>query len=131
MDAQRLQQAACDARLHAYAPYSGYHVGAAVETAAGEIFTGCNVENSSYGLTICAERVAVSAAVAAGHREFAGIAVATSNGGPPCGACRQFLAEFATTLPVLLVDGETGRLLGETDLQELLPLPFHLQGDVA
>ncbi len=129
MNRQRLIDAACDARLHAHAPYSEYKVGAALETDAGEIFTGCNVENSSYGLTICAERVAVCTAVAAGHRQFTAIAVATSNGGTPCGACREVLAEFCRTLPVLLVKAESRTLVSETDLWDLLPQRFCLRLD--
>ena len=94
---KKLVRAAATAAQHAYAPYSHYRVGAAVRTKGGRIFTGGNVENASYGLTICAERAAVSAAVAAGARKIIEVAVVAS--GPawpsPCGACRQVLAEFA------------------------------------
>jgi len=90
-----LVRAARTARAAAYAPYSRYRVGAAVLTATGRIFTGCNIENASYGLTVCAERVATWSAVAAGETTILAVAVATHNGATPCGACRQVLAEFA------------------------------------
>lgn len=131
MNRDGLIAAALAARGSAYAPYSKFHVGAAVETATGEIFTGCNVENASYGLTICAERVAVGTAVAAGHRKFAAIAVATPGGASPCGACRQFLAEFSNRLPVLSVNAESGGIVAETDLADLLPGRFQLLDDDA
>src|SRR4051812_41082927 len=98
--------AALAVQQRAYARYSGFLVGAAVLTSTGEIFTGCNVENASYGLTICAERVAISAAVAAGHREFTAFALASRGGVTPCGACRQVIAEFCEVLPIWLVDSE-------------------------
>ncbi len=125
-DKTRLVEAACAARLRAYAPFSNYLVGAALLTTEGEIIIGCNVENVSYGLTICAERVAVGTAVAAGKREFTAIAVATSNGGTPCGACRQVLAEFARDLPVYLVNVDGGRTTVEMSLAQLLPGRFDL-----
>ena len=100
---EALVEAAKAARLNAYAPYSGYRVGAALLTAAGEIYTGTNVENASYGLTICAERVAIGSAIAEGERDFVAIAVVTESDPPatPCGACRQVLAEFGPTLDVV------------------------------
>jgi cytidine deaminase len=129
MNRQRLIEAALAVRERAYAPYSRFRVGAAIETASGDVFAGCNVENASYGLTLCAERVAVSAAIAAGHREFVACAVATPQGAMPCGGCRQFLAEFADRLPILIIDADSGQLAAETDLAELLPNAFHLRVD--
>ncbi len=134
MDVTNAQQAeliaaALSARQAAYAPYSKFHVGAALLDAAGRIHAGCNVENASYGLTICAERVAIVSAVAAGSREFVALAVATPGGASPCGACRQFIAEFAPELPILIVDAETGQLAEQTDLGKLLPRQFNLSGE--
>ena len=109
------------AREHAYAPYSHFAVGAALRTKGGRVFTGCNVENLSYGLTICAERAAVCAAVAAGEREFEALAVVADSKDPvtPCGACRQVLAEFSTTLPVCSANLEGA--VYESSIAELLP----------
>jgi cytidine deaminase len=112
----------------AYCPYSHFRVGAAV-LAGGEIFSGCNIENASYGLTICAERVAIFKAVTAGHNTIEAIAVvcpdAEASGGMakrmPCGACRQVIAEFASEPMEIIVDG-----VGEFELPELLPQPFKL-----
>jgi cytidine deaminase len=101
-----LLAAALDARQHAHAPYSHFRVGAAIEDVDGRIHTGCNVENSTYGLTICAERVAVFKAMSEGVREFRRIAVAadTETLTPPCGACRQILWEFCGDIEVTLVN---------------------------
>lgn len=110
------------ARSQAYAPYSGYAVGAALVSDDGAVFVGCNVENASYGLTVCAERNAYFAAVAAGRRRFSALAIATENGGPPCGACRQVAREFADDLNVHLVDA-AGRIRSTT-LRALLPDSF-------
>ena len=120
---EQLIVTASDARQRAYAPYSGFEVGAAVLSKSGEIFSGCNIENASYGLTICAERVAMATAVAAGYRDFAAIAVATSGGASPCGSCRQFLAEFCDDLPILLVNADDATV-EETQLTDLLPRRF-------
>ena len=120
---QKLVQAALDVRHRAYAPYSHYSVGAALLTRSGRIFTGVNVENSVYPLGICAERTAVFSAVTEGEMDFIAIAVATSNGGTPCGACRQVLAEFGEAIEVLLADDE-GRLVRQTTVGELLPAAF-------
>lgn len=114
----------CEARTKAHAPYSKFLVGAALLTDSGEIVSGCNVENASYGLTICAERVAFCTAVAAGHRRFQTLAIATSGGHPPCGACRQFAAEFCDDLLVLLIDADQPDRVTESHLRELLPGRF-------
>ena len=115
---------ACEARTNAHAPYSKFLVGAALLTESGEFVFGCNIENASYGLTICAERVALSTAVAAGHRRFQALAIATSGGHPPCGACRQFAAEFCEDLPILLIDSDQPDHVSESHLRELLPGRF-------
>lgn len=127
MDAKEqheLVAAALDAQRRAYAPYSDFQVGAAIRTASGKIFQGCNVENVSYGLTICAERVAATAAVAAGEREFTAVAVVSRGGVSPCGACRQFLAEFNPAMEVVMVDSEHSGDHYQTTLDELLPSRF-------
>lgn len=126
--AERLLAAAREVAKHAYAPYSKFHVGAALLFDDGYVATGCNVENVSYGLTSCAERNALFRAVSergASHR-ITVIAVAVSNDGAaaPCGACRQVMSEFVTPDAVVLFPGETG-----TEIRlfsELLPFPFHL-----
>ena len=128
-DKDRLWQAAVDARKNAYAPYSGFTVGAALLAADGRIFTGCNVENAAYSPTLCAERVALGAAIAAGVRDFAAIAVIGGRGEiladtPPCGVCRQTLSEFTDGgMTVLFLDGGV-RI--ERTLAELLPHSFRL-----
>jgi cytidine deaminase len=95
-----------------------------VLTASGEIFAGCNVENASYGLTICAERAAVCAAVAAGHKQVVAVAVVTSGGASPCGACRQVLAEFGPAMEVVMVDADDPSRVRTTTLDKLLPEQF-------
>jgi cytidine deaminase len=119
MDKDALVEAAWAAREMAYAPYSNFQVGAALLAADGRVFGGCNVENISYGLTNCAERVAIGAAVAAGVRDFVGVAVVADTGVPisPCGACRQVLAEFG--VPFVILANREERL--EFRLEELLP----------
>lgn len=119
-----LVAAAREVRERAYAPASGFRVGAAVRAADGRIFVGCNVENASYGLTICAERAAVCAAVAAGARQLVAVAVATdaARPTPPCGACRQVLAGFGAAMQVHLVG--RGDATASTTLDRLLPEPF-------
>jgi len=123
---QQMIEAACQVRAAAYAPYSRFLVGAAILTADRQLVTGCNVENASYGLTLCAERVALCAAVAAGHRQFLGLAIASSVGCPPCGACRQVLAEFCPDLPIYLVAVDAGRRVTRTTLAKLFPGRFDL-----
>ena len=114
---------AVQARQWAYAPYSGYAVGAALLTASGKIYDGVNVENAAYPDTICAERAAVVKAVSEGEREFAAIAVASDNGGTPCGSCRQVLSEFGLDTLVIVVDAE-GQVLKQLPLRDLLPDAF-------
>lgn len=120
---QFLIDLANEARRRAYAPYSNYAVGAALRTRSGRVFTGVNVENAAYPATMCAERVAVFKAVSEGERAFDVIAIASSSGGPPCGGCRQVLAEFGMETLVLIADGE-GRLLQQTTVADLLPAAF-------
>ncbi len=127
IDASQLISAAISARQNAYAPYSKFLVGAAVLTEDGTIFTGTNVENASYGLTICAERIAAGAAVAAGHRKITAVAVATEGAASPCGACRQFLAEFGGGMQVYQVDADEPDRIIETSLDKLLPAQFDLK----
>ncbi len=118
---EHLIQHARETREHAYAPYSGFAVGAALLTKSGRIFCGCNVENLSFGLTICAERNAVAAAIAAGEREFTAIAVVADSKTPvtPCGACRQVLAEFGENLDICSVNLAGERFVSK--LSVLLP----------
>jgi cytidine deaminase len=119
----KLIDAARAAQLRAYAPYSNFHVGAALESDDGTIYTGCNVENASYGLTICAERAAICAAVAAGARKFRRAVVVSDVDPPaaPCGACRQVLAEFARDLRI---DGVGPAGTVSWTVAELLPAAF-------
>jgi cytidine deaminase len=123
-DAHDLIVAARKVRLNAHAEYSNFKVGAALETADGTIVTGCNIENATYGLTVCAERVAMFTALAAGHRTFRRIAIVCEphEPTPPCGACRQILWEFGGDLELILANlrRETGR----HQLADLLPQPF-------
>jgi cytidine deaminase len=121
MDKESLVRAAVEARQNAHAPYSRFAVGAALECEDGSVFTGCNVENLSFGLTICAERVAIGAAVAVGRRDFRCIAVVADTDVPvsPCGACRQVMAEFHPALAIVssTLDGK----IEEFTLDKLLP----------
>jgi cytidine deaminase len=126
-----LIKTAIEARTRAYAPYSNYPVGAALLTSTGKIYTGVNVENAAYPTTMCAERVAVFKAVSEGECKFIAIAVVTSNGGSPCGSCRQVLAEFGLDTRVLIADAQ-GQVVQETDVAGLLPgafRPEHLSDD--
>lgn len=124
MSDEKLIDAAKKAREKAFAPYSNFKVGAAVETKSGKIFTGCNIENASYGLTICAERVAIFKAISEGEKEFVNLAVVadTETLTPPCGACRQIIWEFCGDVPVTFsnLEGETETL----QMKELLPRAF-------
>lgn len=119
----KLIRKAIDVRQWAYAPYSKYLVGAALLADSGRIYTGVNVENAAYPTTICAERAAVFSAVSEGERSFEAIAVVTSNGGPPCGSCRQVLSEFGLETVVLLADLD-GNLVEEITVAQLLPSAF-------
>ena len=124
MTVEELVRVAIQARQNAHAPYSNFKVGAALETAGGKVFTGCNVENATYGLTVCAERVALWKAISEGEREFTRIVVvtATERPGTPCGACRQLLWEFCGDIEVVLVNPQGHR---ETQrLADLFPHPF-------
>ncbi|MGI6550019.1 MAG: cytidine deaminase [Syntrophomonadales bacterium] len=121
-----LLRLAQEVRGHAYAPYSGFKVGAALVDTKGRIFTGCNVENASYGLTICAERAAITKAISEGSQQFSRLLI---TGGEeiitPCGACRQVLAEFAPHL-VVICASDSGTMI-QYDLEELLPQGFSLR----
>ncbi len=121
---EELVKVAALARQRAHAPYSKYKVGAALRTARNKVHTGANIENASYGLTVCAERTAVFAAVNAGDTKFDAIAIVIDDERlpSPCGACRQVLAEFSPAMRVVLAT--TGGLRRETTLRELLPDPF-------
>ena len=123
-DRAALIAAAIQVRQRAYARYSQFLVGAALLADDGRTFVGCNVENVSYGLTICAERAAAFAAIAAGATKFQLLAIATAGGVSPCGACRQVLAEFAPKLPILLIDVEQPKRIVEASLADLLPAAF-------
>jgi cytidine deaminase len=125
---QSLVRAAAATRAHARAPYSGFKVGAAVITAAGRIYRGANVESASYGLTCCAERVALFHALTSGVRSITAVAVvARTPGGPmPCGACRQLLAEYAPAAVVIVADAEDLKAARKFTIRELLPAAFVL-----
>jgi cytidine deaminase len=124
LSVSELIAAARRARERAHAPFSNFKVGAALEAADGTVITGCNIENATYGLTMCAERVAMFKAVSEGHRQFTRVAIVadTSAPTPPCGACRQILWEFGGDLEIILgnLEQETGRVT----LSDLLPHPF-------
>lgn len=112
-----------EARQLAYEPYSDYPVGAALLTESGRIYTGANVENASYPLSMCAERIALFKAVTSGDRKPVAISVVTDNGGSPCGACRQVLSEFGLDTLVIMADGE-GAIVKEMAVRDLLPAAF-------
>lgn len=122
---QELYKAAVEARENSYSPYSHFAVGAAVRTATGRIYKGCNIENGSYGLTVCAERNAIFAAVGAGERELTELCVVADTSGPvsPCGACRQVMSEFKINRIILTnLKGD----VKEMSLEEILPYGFEL-----
>jgi len=121
---QNLKEAAINALQYAYAPYSKFRVGAALTTSSGEIFTGCNVEVSSYGLTICAERVAIFKAISEGEKDFSCIAIAAETDAfcPPCGACRQVISDFSPEMEIILINKKGDTKI--TSIQELFPDAF-------
>lgn len=123
MNYDSLIQQAKEAMNHAYTKYSHFNVGAALLTKSGKVYTGCNIENSSFGATICAERVAFSKAISEGEREFEAIAIVSSSGDYtyPCGICRQFMSEWGTQLNIILENGSEARVY---TLRELLPEAF-------
>jgi cytidine deaminase len=120
---QSLLEAAIAATQHAYIPYSNYPVGAALLTTDGAIYTGCNIENAAYPVTICAERTALVKAVSEGQRQFEALVVVTRNGGSPCGMCRQMLYEFSPELHVIVANLD-GSILYDMPLADLLPHGF-------
>lgn len=131
-DLQRATEAAREARAHAYAPYSRYRVGASVLTRTGRVYAGCNVENATFGATLCAERSAIAAMVAAGDRDPVVCVVVTAGPRPgsPCGICRQVLAEFARDLSITLIAEDSRRRVVSrrtVRLYKMLPLAFRLE----
>ena len=122
MSDNELIQKAIEMRSKALAPYSSYKVGAAVLTESGRIFGGCNIENSSYSLTICAERVALFKAVSEGETKFKALSVSTNNAGMPCGACRQVIWDICGNIPILICNNN--KLITKTESIRLLPMPF-------
>lgn len=118
-----LVEIASRVRHWSYSPYSHYAVGAAILTASGKIYDGVNIENAAYPTTICAERVALFKAISEGERQFVAIAVVTSNGGTPCGSCRQVISEFGLDTVVIIAD-EQGRIHQEITIGDLLPGAF-------
>jgi cytidine deaminase len=122
MSDNELIQRAIEMRSQALAPYSNYKVGAAVLTESGRIFGGCNIENSSYSLTICAERVALFKAVSEGETKFKALSVSTNNAGMPCGACRQVIWDICGNISILICNNN--KLITKTESIRLLPMPF-------
>ena len=119
---KKLIKTAIDMRKRSHSPYSNYQVGAAVETESGKIIGGCNVESSSYGLTCCAERVALYSAISEGHGNFKSMAISTENGGMPCGACRQVIWGLCNNIKIYICNGK--ELLRTIDSSDLLPDAF-------
>ncbi|MCK4329029.1 cytidine deaminase [candidate division WOR-3 bacterium] len=124
MEIESIIEKAKKARENAYAPYSGIKIGTAILTKSGKTFTGCNIENASYGLTICAEMVAIANAISEGEREFELLVIASDDFAYPCGACRQVLIEFSGDIKIILVN-EKGDII-DTTIKKLLPHPFHI-----
>ena len=124
MNYRKLAEAARKAKKHSYSPYSRFRVGAAVLTRTGKTYTGCNIENSSFGLTVCAERTAIFKAVSEGQRRFEAVAVASDAPGftPPCGACRQVLFDLAGDIDVVLTNGKGSTKV--LKMKDLMPYPF-------
>ena len=122
MSYNELVQKAIGMRSQALAPYSNYKVGAAILTESGKIFGGCNIENSSYSLTICAERVALFKAVSEGETKFKALSVSTNNAGMPCGACRQVIWDICGNISILICNNN--KLITKTESIRLLPMPF-------
>lgn len=127
MTEQELITAAIEVRKNAYAVYSNFLVGCALQTAEGNVYTGCNVENSSYGLSICAERNAIGKLIAAGERHIERIVVAASPLASPCGACRQFIVEFGADIEVISVNAEHPAEIHRWTIGELLPQYFRFK----
>jgi cytidine deaminase len=125
MDKKELMEVAKKASENAYAPFSNFKLGAALETESGKVFTGVNVENSSYGLTNCAERTAIFKAVSEGEKEFKRLVIYVDSDKlfPPCGACRQVISEFSNDLPIIIFSNKD---VVETNIKELLPMSFQL-----
>jgi cytidine deaminase len=121
-DLEKLLEQAIEAREFSYSPYSNYKVGAALLTREGQVYKGCNIESASFTPSVCAERTAIFKAVSEGYRDFVALAVATSNGGSPCGVCRQMMREFAPNLTVIV--GDTAGNYQILTLPELLPHSF-------
>lgn len=124
MNYERLIKHAQNARAHSHSPFSHFRVGSAVLTASGKVFTGCNIENSSFGLTICAERTALFKAVSEGHSKFTAIAISTDEESPvaPCGACRQVIMDLAGDIDVVMTGKHGARRVAR--MSELFPFPF-------
>ena len=123
-DHSQLISAALEARKQSIATYSKFHVGAALLTNEGQIISGANIESASYGLSCCAERVALFKALTDGHHKFHALAVASPGGAAPCGACRQLIAEYAADTEILLIDSEAPENPKSTRINELLPNSF-------
>lgn len=124
LDLKKLIAHARTARRKAYVPYSHYAVGAAVLAESGRLYTGCNVENAAYPTGLCAERVAIFKAVSEGERKFVALAVVTSNGGSPCGSCRQVLSEFAGDDAVIVLASARGHRRKKFTMKQILPNRF-------